>query len=184
MFDAKKVRTYDSYWNWAKQEAIQLYYDIIFGRLTEVDREVTQKCIFLMNRSEKSFVEMFDFYMKKCATKREKPTYNMCYELGTVLANNCRESMTVSPSFKDVGFPTAPNTRIAPSGDILYKEGGSKTKADFCCENISRFRSCLVPRPGIRKLESYVKEMRHGSEVTVTSDIDIGSDLIPFLNVN
>ena len=152
MFDGKKVRMYDSYWNWAKQEAIQLYYDIIFGRLTEVDREVTQKCIYLMNRSEKSFVEMFDFYMKKCGAKRDKPTYNLCYDLGTLLASNCRESMTVAPVFKDVAFPTSPSTRIGSSGEIIYKE---------------------VPRPGIRKLESYVKEMRQGSTITVTSDADI-----------
>jgi len=39
-FTPKKVRVYDSSWNWAKQEALQLYYDIIFERLKEVDREV------------------------------------------------------------------------------------------------------------------------------------------------
>ena len=126
MFDAKKVRTYDSYWNWAKQEALQLYYDIIFGRLTEVDREVTQKCIFLMNRSEQPFVDMLDYFMKKCSLKKEKPTYNLCHEMGTSLSNNCSEAMAFSPAFKDVGFPTAPNTRIAPSGDVLYSEGGKK----------------------------------------------------------
>lgn len=152
MFDPKKTRTYDSYWNWAKQEAITLYYDIIFGRLTEVDREVTQKCIYLMNRSGKSFVEMFDFYMKKCSKSREKPTYNLCYELGTTLADNCRESMLVSPVFKDVAFPTAPNTKIGSNGEVLYKE---------------------VPRPGIRKLETYVQEMRQGKEIKIATEIDV-----------
>lgn len=36
-FSALKARTYDSYWNWARQDVLSMYFDIIFGKLTSVD---------------------------------------------------------------------------------------------------------------------------------------------------
>ena len=38
-FDPLKARTFDSSWNWARQDALAMFYDIIFGRLTTVDRD-------------------------------------------------------------------------------------------------------------------------------------------------
>ena len=38
-FDILKARHFDSSWNWVRQDALLMYYDIIFGRLTTVDRD-------------------------------------------------------------------------------------------------------------------------------------------------
>jgi fatty acid synthase subunit alpha len=38
-FDILKARHFDSSWNWVCQDALLMYYDIIFGRLTTVDRD-------------------------------------------------------------------------------------------------------------------------------------------------
>jgi len=38
-FNPLKARVYDSSWNWARQDALSMYYDIIFGRLKAVDRD-------------------------------------------------------------------------------------------------------------------------------------------------
>jgi fatty acid synthase subunit alpha, fungi type len=51
-FTKLKVRVFDSYWNWARQDALKLYYDFIFGRITSVDRDLMNQCIQLMNRAE------------------------------------------------------------------------------------------------------------------------------------
>jgi fatty acid synthase subunit beta len=45
-----KARRFDSSWNWVHQDALVMYYDIIFGRLATVDREITGRCIALLNR--------------------------------------------------------------------------------------------------------------------------------------
>ena len=37
-FDILKARHFDSSWNWVRQDALLMYYDIIFGQLTTVDR--------------------------------------------------------------------------------------------------------------------------------------------------
>ncbi|OBZ72636.1 Fatty acid synthase subunit alpha [Grifola frondosa] len=51
VFDSLKARHFDSSWNWVRQDALLMFYDIIFGRLTTVDREITARCIAIMNRA-------------------------------------------------------------------------------------------------------------------------------------
>ena len=56
-FSSLKARVYDSSWNWARQDALSMYYDIIFGRLKAVDREIVSQCIRIMNRSNPTLLE-------------------------------------------------------------------------------------------------------------------------------
>jgi fatty acid synthase subunit beta len=53
VFDPLKARRFDSSWNWVRQDALVMYYDVIFGRLTTVDREITARCISLFNRGSR-----------------------------------------------------------------------------------------------------------------------------------
>ena len=48
--DALKARRFDS-WNWARQDSL-IWYDIILGKLTTVDREITARCIDILNRAD------------------------------------------------------------------------------------------------------------------------------------
>ncbi|KAJ6112579.1 hypothetical protein N7512_007903 [Penicillium capsulatum] len=91
-FDPLKARVYDSSWNWARQDALSMYYDIIFGRLQVVDRDI---------RGE---------------------TYRLAQELAQQLIENCREVLNVAPVYKDVAVPTGPQTTIDARGNINYKE--------------------------------------------------------------
>ena len=52
VFDPLKARHFDSSWNWVRQDALIVYYDIIFGRLTTVDCKITARCIVLLNRAD------------------------------------------------------------------------------------------------------------------------------------
>ena len=45
-FDVLKAPHFDSSWNWVRQDALLMWYDIIFDRLTTVDREITARCNF------------------------------------------------------------------------------------------------------------------------------------------
>ena len=143
-FSPLKARVYDSHWNWVRQEALMMYYDIIFGRLSAVDREIVARCISVMNRSTMTVLEFMEFYMNQCPENKGE-TYKLAKELGTQLIENCKEVMNSSPVAKDVNYPTAPKTSMNEKGIISYAE---------------------VPRPSIRKLESYVREMAAGGELT------------------
>ncbi|KAI9818699.1 MAG: 3-oxoacyl-[acyl-carrier-protein] synthase [Thelocarpon impressellum] len=143
-FSSLKARVYDSSWNWARQDALHMYYDIIFGRLKAVDREIVSQCIRLMNRSSPTLLEFMQYHIDNCPTERGE-TYHLAKELGEQLIENCKEVLGVAPVFKDVSVPTGPHTTIDARGKMDYAE---------------------VPRASARKLEHYVREMADGGKLS------------------
>ncbi|KAJ1674527.1 fatty acid synthase alpha subunit Lsd1, partial [Spiromyces aspiralis] len=147
-FEPLKARHFDSYWNWSRQDALVLYYEILFGKTTEVDRQVTSRAIHLMNRANETLLRYMKYRLDNTdVTKGE--SYKRAHDLGLMLYENCREALSHSPVYKDVGYPTGPNTTITADGDIVYRE---------------------VNREGERKLLDYVKKMSEGSHLTEFSN--------------
>ncbi|KAI9803149.1 MAG: 3-oxoacyl-[acyl-carrier-protein] synthase [Piccolia ochrophora] len=144
IFTSLKARVYDSSWNWARQDALQMYYDIIFGRLKAVDREIVSQCIRIMNRSNPALLEFMQYHIDNCPTERGE-TYKLAKELGEQLIENCKDVLGLAPVFKDVAVPTAPQTTIDARGNMDYAE---------------------VPRTSVRKLEHYVREMADGGKIS------------------
>ena len=147
-FDPLKARLYDSSWNWARQDALSMYYDIIFGRLRVVDREIVSQCIRIMNRSNGPLLDFMQYHIDNCPTERGE-TYQLAKELGQQLIENCKDVLGVAPVYKDVAIPTGPETTIDAKGTIGYNE---------------------VPRESARKLEHYVKQMAHGGPISEYSN--------------
>ena len=143
-FNALKARVYDSSWNWARQDALSMYYDIIFGRLKAVDREIVSQCIRIMNRSNPTLLQFMQYHIDNCPTERGE-TYQLAKELGQQLIENCKEVLNQNPVYKDVGVPTGPQTTVDAKGNLNYAE---------------------VPRSSSRKLEHYVREMAEGGKIS------------------
>jgi len=143
-FTPLKARVYDSSWNWARQDALSMYYDIIFGRLKAVDREIVSRCINIMNRSNPLLLDFMQYHIDHCPTERGE-TYALAKELGQQLIENCKDVISEAPVYKDVAVPTAPHLEISARGDMNYAE---------------------VPRPSVRKLEHYVREMAEGGKLS------------------
>ena len=101
-FDILKARHFDSSWNWVHQDALLMYYDIIFGRLTTVDREITARCIALLNRADPDMLQFMQYNINQCdASKGE--TYRLAKEFGQKLIDNTREVIGKPPMYKDGG---------------------------------------------------------------------------------
>lgn len=143
-FSSLKARTYDSSWNWARQDALTMYYDIIFGKLTVVDREIVSQCIRLMNKSNPTLLEFMQYHIDHCPAERGE-TYKLAKDLATQLLQNCRDALSVDPVYKDVEYPTGPRTTIDLKGNLNYEE---------------------VSRPNCRKLEAYVQQMAEGGKIS------------------
>ncbi|KAI8145418.1 fatty acid synthase [Fennellomyces sp. T-0311] len=148
VFSSLKARRYDSYWNWVRQDALGMWYDIIFGKLAIVDREITAKCLHIMTRSYPGLIDYMRYNVENCNGDKGE-TYRLAKELGQTLIENCVEVLSVDPVYKDVSFPTGPQTTITEKGDIVYAE---------------------TPRDGCRKLADYVKDMTEGSKMTEFSN--------------
>ncbi|ETN42932.1 fatty acid synthase subunit alpha [Cyphellophora europaea CBS 101466] len=147
-FDPLKARVYDSAWNWARQDALNMYYDIIFGRLKAVDREIVSQCIRIMNRSNPTLIQYMQYHIDNCPTERGE-TYKLAKELGEQLIENCKDVLNEAPVYKDVALPTGPKTTIDARGNLDYEE---------------------VPRQSARKLEHYVREMADGGKISEYSN--------------
>ncbi|KAH8680965.1 fatty acid synthase subunit alpha [Xylariales sp. PMI_506] len=144
VFSPLKARTYDSSWNWARQDALSMYYDVIFGRLQVVDREIVSQCIRIMSKSNPLLLEFMQYHIDNCPTERGE-TYKLAKSLGEQLIENCKDVLNVSPVYKDVNVPTGPHTTVDNQGNIKYEE---------------------TPRQSCRKLEHYVKQMAEGGKIT------------------
>ncbi|KAI8623872.1 fatty acid synthase subunit alpha [Xylariaceae sp. FL1651] len=144
VFSPLKARTYDSSWNWARQDALTMFYDVIFGRLQVVDREIVSQCIRIMTKSNPLLLEFMQYHIDNCPTERGE-TYKLAKELGGQLIENCKEVLNVPPVYKDVAIPTGPHTTVDARGNLSYEE---------------------VPRQSCRKLEHYVQQMAEGGKIS------------------
>jgi fatty acid synthase subunit alpha len=144
VFSPLKARVYDSSWNWARQDALSMYFDVIFGRLKTVDREIVSQCIRIMNRANPTLLEFMQYHIDNCPTERGE-TYKLAKELGVSLIQNCKDVLEADPVYKDVAVPTGPKTTIDKFGNMQYEE---------------------VPRASCRKLEHYVQQMADGGKIS------------------
>jgi fatty acid synthase subunit alpha len=67
-----------------------MYYDIIFGRLTTVDREITARCISLLNRADPDFLTYMQYNIDQCDPSKGD-TYQLAKQFGQQLIDNTCE---------------------------------------------------------------------------------------------
>ncbi|KAI5983403.1 hypothetical protein EDD15DRAFT_2390897 [Pisolithus albus] len=160
-FDPLKARHFDSSWNWVRQDALLMYYDIIHGRLTTVDRELTARCIALLNRADPELLTYMQYHIDRCDPSKGD-TYALAKQFGQQLIDNTREVVGQPPVYKDVTFPTAPRTEVTAKGDIVYSE---------------------VVRENVRKLEAYVEEMASGDTISTVNIQKVQEDVLKLWTV-
>ncbi|KAG8716660.1 3-oxoacyl-[acyl-carrier-protein] synthase [Ceratobasidium sp. 394] len=162
IFEPLKARHFNSSWNWVRQDALLMFYDIIFGRLTTVDREITSRCIAIMNRADPALLTYMQYHIDNCLPEKGE-TYKLAKEFGQQLLDNCRQVIDQPPLYRDVTFPTAPKIEVNEKGDIIYSE---------------------VVREGVRKLEAYVEEMASGDNIPGNVNIQkVQDDVVKLWNV-
>jgi len=99
-FDALKARRFDSSWNWARQDALLMWYDIIHGKLTTVDREITARCIDILNRADPDLYQFMQYSVNACDPTLGE-NYALAKQFGRELIENCSEVVNTAPLYKD-----------------------------------------------------------------------------------
>lgn len=77
-----------------------MYYDIIHGKLTTIDREITARCIAIINRSDPDLVRYMQYHIDRCDPSKGE-TYKLAKEFGQELINNTRAVLGQPPVYKD-----------------------------------------------------------------------------------
>ena len=145
-FDKFKVRTFDSHWNWVLQDITRMKYDCLFGKITEVNREIMAECIHIINRATPKLINYMKYILEQ---KYDSYSDDLLHIFGETLTNNCIDGLKKDPVYKNVLYPMAPKTLIE-DGKIFYSE---------------------VKRNSIRKMASFVEDMEEktnylGSHIT------------------
>jgi len=105
IFEPRKARRFDSSWNWARQDALLMYYDVIFGRLATVDRDITARAISILNRADPDFLIYMQYNIDQCDVTRGE-NYKLAKEFGQQLLDNTKEVIGKPPVYKDGKFST------------------------------------------------------------------------------
>jgi fatty acid synthase subunit alpha len=100
IFDPLKARHFDSSWNWVRRDALLMFYDIIFGRLRTVDREITTRCIAILNGADPETLIYMQYYISQCDPKKGE-NYKLAKEFGQKMIHNTREVIGQPPLYKD-----------------------------------------------------------------------------------
>ncbi|KAF4131937.1 4'-phosphopantetheinyl transferase domain-containing protein [Phytophthora infestans] len=136
-FDTKKERQYDSYWNWAMQDAMELYHR---AAAATKDLPVSEVLItHLRNRASPELVRCLQYY----AARAEKEDRTDIARSLTALVMNVKEWQTARPVTVQRFEPTKPQLQILENGQLEYSE---------------------VARYGAVDSINYVEEMARGLE--------------------
>jgi fatty acid synthase subunit alpha len=100
IFDSLKAQRFDSSWNWARQDALVMYYNIIFGHLTAIDRETTAQCISLLNRADHKLLAYLQYSINQTDPLKGE-NYKLAKEFGQQLIENMRTVVGQPPVYKD-----------------------------------------------------------------------------------
>ena len=136
-FTQKKVRVYDSWWNWVHDDVLRLHYDLLSGRVDLTDCEVTDRKEGIINRATPKTLDLLQHLISRPAS-RHGIDCNVIANFERQLLDNCRSAIDSKPLFKDPYTPTAPRTTVNAKGVIEYTES---------------------PKVGVSSFEEYTQEM-------------------------
>ncbi|CAH0517169.1 unnamed protein product [Peronospora belbahrii] len=172
-FDAKKERQYDSYWNWAVQDAMELYYRtaaaakglsvssklaVSKGLSTHFEamtRFINKSVDTIADESALPPLEWFKPYLCNRATpellrctqffvsRAEEESSPELAQAVQLLVEQMEEWLSTNPVNMQIFKPTQPQLRILESGELEYAE---------------------VPREGVTDSINYVDEVARGLE--------------------
>lgn len=136
-FTRKKVRVYDSYWNWVNDDVLRLHYDLLSGRVDATDPEVTGRKDRIIVRATPKTLDLMQYLINKSASQHDIACIGV-REFEIKLLDSCKSAVNSKPFFKDPYVPTAPRTNVNANGVIEYTES---------------------PRAGVSSLEEYTQEI-------------------------
>ncbi|KAJ2285472.1 fatty acid synthase alpha subunit Lsd1, partial [Coemansia sp. RSA 353] len=124
-FDTRKARQFDSYWNWARQDAyewIQQTIEVcITGVTTDVDVSNKERLQQLQNRADVQLVQMLAATAKILGASN-KDVLLPAIQLAQSLHDACKSTLSQLPVFRELSGLMQPKTCISASGEASYTE--------------------------------------------------------------
>lgn len=137
-FDAKKIRSYDSSWNWARQSLLELFEYTSSVENTTLDNEaIAKRCYHIANAADGTILPMLDEMVFRLQDQ------SVSQSIFETLKSDCNNNLLSGPAFKGSPRQLAPITTIDNLGNLQYKESPR--------QNSARFADLSLPRPALEK---------------------------------
>ncbi|KAJ2718169.1 fatty acid synthase alpha subunit Lsd1, partial [Coemansia sp. Benny D115] len=140
VFSSRKARRFDSYWNWARQDAISWVNSVSATRepVDWADSVNKQRLHRLVNRADSSLVKLLDGLV----TVQNASSCKEAADLALCIRDRClealgtgRSSSSNKPTYREMSSTSHPVTEISTVGKISYTEvsprPGEPTFADY-----------------------------------------------------
>jgi fatty acid synthase subunit alpha len=119
--DTRKVRVYDSWWNWALQDAYTLFHELTTGALRPDSSDLSSRIFRIANRSTPKLIEVLQYMITVCKSE-DGNEYKAAEEIINSLIVECKDAMDKPPVFRNFAASMAPKTTIDDEGKISVSE--------------------------------------------------------------
>ncbi|KAF4976726.1 hypothetical protein FZEAL_6641 [Fusarium zealandicum] len=169
MFDAKKQRVYDSYWNWNSQD-VALLFELQRHPRSEDIKLLEQLSMSIVNRACDRTIVQLEYLISKTATKgSDKADLVQALRL---LSKACEDSMNRDSLFINLAPDLAPLTTIEGKGNLVFSEivrntGSSKV------ETTNRARTICEPIFPVSYFHAGVSRHSHEHSLAFARDLQV-----------
>ncbi|KAJ2455098.1 fatty acid synthase alpha subunit Lsd1 [Coemansia sp. RSA 2336] len=121
--DMRKVRYFDSYWNWARQSAYELVQRAIASGNKDMleDVSVKEQMLQLPNCADKELVQML-LGMQTLLSQTSISETSLALQLVQMLYINCKDAVNQNPVYCELSTLKQPKTVITIDGETVYSE--------------------------------------------------------------
>ncbi|KAF0696429.1 hypothetical protein As57867_012762, partial [Aphanomyces stellatus] len=190
-FDAHKIRTYESVWNWSKQELL----DVLHHPSSLSEIQVDKLCSRLGNQATSELSAMIEFALTQQTGWQCENEIDFLYRI----KKSVEDGMTCDPKFKQQLQPLRPVLIFDDAGNILYKEEPRGASAMDYIHDMARgvlfmpetndFETSFdtsLPYVHVRQVKNYTKHHldEHLTKELFLSMHNIATDGISFADMN
>ena len=139
VFDSLKSRSYNSYWNWVRDDVLALYYASIRSKSRASEHEFEIQKRRIVNRASARALTFLKALLGRSLEDLNHDS-RMVRNVLLDLIQACIQGLTSKPTFRSSFTPSAPQTTIDARGAIHYSEIPriNETTPHQYCQEMSR----------------------------------------------
>lgn len=143
-FDVRMIRRYDSAWNWARQNLLELFHRILpVADPNMLDQDVVvANCYHIANAADETILPVLDEMISRLQN------HTLPLSIFLSLKSSCTDSLLLGPAFRGAPQQLAPFTTIDDQGSMQYQEHPRSESPPFA--NLALPRSGPANNPLVR----------------------------------
>lgn len=111
LFQASKIRSFDSWWNWVLQDSLSLYYDIIRGNVSTISATKSRS---ILNRVNSRLLELLRWLIQSSGL-RQGSNYSQAQHLMLQLIHLCDDETPCKPLYDALACMDEPVKLVTPA---------------------------------------------------------------------